>query len=348
MAVGRADTYEQLARVRAFEAAQAELWRRGLVSGELHSSVGEEAVAVGVVEHLRDGDAMALDHRGTGPLVARGVEPTSLLLEVLGMEQGLSGGWGGHMHLFEPGVLAASDGIVGTSGPTACGFAVAGRQLRPGSVAVAFFGEGATNAGMMLESWNLAAAWRLPVLFVCKDNGWAITTRSRDVTSGAVTDRARAFGLETRTVKGWDVGDVSAAARALIERCRRGGGPGFLLAKVHRPDGHFLGDAMLRVLDEPVGEARAMLPGLAKAAGHRLGASRSQRARAGLTLATRFATLGWQRAVRRRDPVLRSRRRLDPETAEAVDAAVASEMRACLDRVRALLGPGEDGEPRWS
>jgi acetoin:2,6-dichlorophenolindophenol oxidoreductase subunit alpha len=344
---GRTDTYEQLARVRLFELSQAGLWHRGLISGEFHSSVGEEAVDVGVVRHLRKGDAMALDHRGSGPLVARGVEPLSLLHEVLGRDQGVCGGSGGHMHLFEPGVLAASDGIVGSSGPTACGFAMAGRRLRPGSVAVAFFGEGAVNAGMMLESWNLAAVWRLPVLFVCKDNGWSITTRSRNVTSGGVADRARTFGLETRAVNGWDVDAVSAAAGDLVERSRGGRGPGFLLARVHRPDGHFLGDAMLRVLNEPIGEARALLPGLVSAAVEPLGTSRGERARAALNLSARFGRLAWERAVYRRDPVARYRRRIDAAAAREIDTRTSAEMRSYLDQVCQVTASGGTQESTW-
>src|SRR4030042_416765 len=134
----------------------------------MHSGTGEEAIIAGVVTQLREGDAMALDHRGTAALLMRGVDPVLILRELLGRPDGLCGGMGGHMHLFSPAHLAASSGIVGAAGPAAVGFALANLHLRPGKVAVAFFGEGATNQGMLLESWNLAAAWKLPVLFVCK------------------------------------------------------------------------------------------------------------------------------------------------------------------------------------
>ncbi|MDH4198075.1 MAG: thiamine pyrophosphate-dependent dehydrogenase E1 component subunit alpha, partial [Candidatus Aminicenantes bacterium] len=187
--------YKQMLRIRLFEASVGKLWRDGLISGEMHSSLGEEAIAVGVVDQLGDGDAMALDHRGTAPLLARGVDPVALLREFLGRKDGLCGGWGGHMHLFSRPLLAASSGIVGASGPAGVGFALAAEHLRPGRVAVSFFGEGATNQGMLLESLNLAAAWKLPLIFVCKNNQWSITTSSPSVTAGSLADRAKGFGL---------------------------------------------------------------------------------------------------------------------------------------------------------
>lgn len=170
--------YRQMLRSRLFEERVKELWKKGLISGEMHLGMGEEAIAAGIVSLLQDGDAMALDHRGTAPLVVRGVDLVCLLREFLGRADGLCGGHGGHMHLFSPEHLCASSGIVGASGPLASGFALACQHLRPCKLAVAFFGEGAMNQGMLLESLNLAAAWKLPVIFVCKDNRLAITTPS--------------------------------------------------------------------------------------------------------------------------------------------------------------------------
>lgn len=342
----RSRTYEVMARVRAVESLQSELWDRGLVSGELHTGVGEEAVAAGVVGQLRDGDAMALDHRATGPLVVRGVDPAALLRETLGLENGLCHGMGGHMHLFAPDVLAASDGIVGSSGPTACGLALAGRHRRPGTVAVAFFGEGATNAGPLLESWNLAVAWNLPVLFVCKDNGWAITTRRRDVTGGHLVRRARSFGLRVRSVDGWRVEAVTAAAGTLLDAARAGRGPGLLHARVRRPDGHFLGDAMLRVLTDPVAQMKTLAPGLWSSARTSGGAPLRGRAGAATHLGGRFAALAADRAFRRRDPLAHARRRLPPEVADMVDARVAEEVAALTADLEAELSAGPVGGAR--
>jgi acetoin:2,6-dichlorophenolindophenol oxidoreductase subunit alpha len=326
--------YDAMTRIRAFELAQTDLWAQGLVPGELHSSIGEEAVVVGVTDCLGDGDAMALDHRSTGPLVARGADLTSLLLEVVGSERGLCGGSGGHMHLFAPDLLAASDGIVGSSGAMACGFAVAARRLRPGSIAVAFFGEGAVNQGVLLEAWNLAVAWRLPVVFVCKDNGWSITTRTRDVTGGRLVRRARAFGLRTRSVAGWDVVAVRSAAEDLVTRARGGGGPGLLHARVHRPGGHFAGDPLLRVLQRPRSQVRELGPGVWEAVTAQPGPGLLTRAGAGAGLAARFVCLAGDRARgRRRDPLAVARRRLDRDTADAADARAAAEVAAVLGRV---------------
>jgi TPP-dependent pyruvate/acetoin dehydrogenase alpha subunit len=228
-------TYELMARMRRFEEALTRMWDDGLVPGEMHTGIGEEGIVAGVLSHLTEHDALALDHRATPALVGRGVDMEQILLEVCGHEHGLNGGRGGHMHLFAPDQRTTSDGMVGASGPLACGLAMAGRQLRPGSVAVAFFGEAAVNEGYLMEAFNLAAAWNLPVLFVCKDNSWSITTRSSQVTGERVIDRAAASGLATRRADGNRVDHVHESAGKLIRRIRRGKGPGFLLASCYRP-----------------------------------------------------------------------------------------------------------------
>ena len=232
--------YRQMLRSRRFEEFVKDLWEKGKISGEMHLGIGEEAIAAGVVDHLQEGDAMALDHRGTPPLVARGVDLVLLLREFLGRGNGLCSGMGGHMHLFSPEHLAASSGIVGSSGPVAAGFALAAQSLRPENLAVAFFGEGAMNQGMLVEALNLAVAWKLPVLFVCKDNQWAITTPSHSVTGGNLIDRAKAFGMPAMEIDGTDVEAVWNAAGQGADRARNGNGPTFLLAHCPRLEGHFL------------------------------------------------------------------------------------------------------------
>lgn len=232
--------YRQMLRSRRFEEFVKDLWEKGEISGEMHLGIGEEAIAAGVVDHLQEGDAMALDHRGSPPLVARGVDLVVLLREFLGSEDGLCCGMGGHMHLFSPEHLAASSGIVGSSGPVAAGFALAAQCLRPENLAVAFFGEGAMNQGMLMETLNLAVAWKLPMLFVCKDNQWAITTLSHSVTGGNLIDRAKAFGMPAMEIDGTDVEAVWNAAGQGADRARNGNGPTFLLAHCPRLEGHFL------------------------------------------------------------------------------------------------------------
>jgi TPP-dependent pyruvate/acetoin dehydrogenase alpha subunit len=187
--------YALMLRSRLYEGVIAQLWHDGLISGEMHLGTGEEGIIAGVVSQLGEGDAMALDHRGTAALLMRGVDPVSILRELLGRSDGLCRGRGGHMHLYSKEHLAASSGIVGAAGPAAVGFALAAQSLRPGTVAVAFFGDGAMNQGMLMESMNLAAVWDLPVLFVCKDDGWAITTVSKKVTGGDLNARAGGLGV---------------------------------------------------------------------------------------------------------------------------------------------------------
>lgn len=239
--------YALMLKSRLFEEAIAKLWHDGLISGEMHLGTGEEAIIAGVVIQLREDDAMALDHRGTAALLMRGVDPVLILREMLGYPDGLCGGMGGHMHLFSKEYLAASSGIVGAEGPTAAGFALAAQYLRPGAMSVAFFGEGAMNQGMLMEAMNLASAWNLPVLFVCKDDGWAITTQSKKVTGGDLNERARGLGIPVVEVDGLDVSKVWEASHSAIERTRSGQGPTFLHARCVHFEGHFLGFQYLKV-----------------------------------------------------------------------------------------------------
>ncbi len=249
--------YHQMARIRAFEAAVQQLWERGLISGEMHQSSGEEAVVAGVLAHFRQGDALSLAHRTSAGMVVRGVELRLLFSELLGHEQGLCRGRGGHMHLFSKAHLAASSGIVGASLPVGAGLALSAKRLRPGAIAVAFTGDGALNQGMALESLNLARVWRLPLLVVCIDNGWAITTKSKEVTAGSLVERVRAFGWTVDEVDGNDVGAVFETAETLVEGCRTRQEPACLYAKCPRLDGHLLGDPLLKQSTQPTsGETR--------------------------------------------------------------------------------------------
>jgi len=238
--------YGQMLRCRLFEKEVARLWHDGVISGEMHLSMGEEAVVAGIVDQLVDGDALALDHRGTAPMLVRGVDPVALLREFMGRADGLCGGMGGHMHLFSQAHMAASSGIVGASAPAAVGFALANQRLRPGKISVAFFGEGAVNQGMVLEAFNLAVVWKLPVMFVCKDNDQAVATQSSKVTGGKFRDRALGFGLYAIEVDGSDVESVWNKVNFEMKRMRNGEGPVFVHAYCPHLEGHFLGDPLLR------------------------------------------------------------------------------------------------------
>jgi pyruvate dehydrogenase E1 component alpha subunit len=316
-----------MVRMRATEYVQNDLWRRGLISGEMHSGIGEEGIVAGVLTHLRPGDAVACDHRPTGAFIARGVDPGSILLEMLGHHTGIGGGRAGHMHLMDRDRLLLADGIVGSAGPSACGFALSGLHARPNAIAVAFFGEGALNQGMLLESFNLAKVWRLPVLFVCKDNGWSITTRSKKVSAGDPSTRAAAFELRHERVSGSDALRVSRTARRLVRRVRRKRDPAILHATCVRPDGHFLGDPVLRILDAPLREGREVAGPLAGAAFRRDGAPARRRLRAAVGLGARLAVTARDRAGRHNDPLLGLRRRLDHDVAAEIDERVTGEIR---------------------
>jgi pyruvate dehydrogenase E1 component alpha subunit len=326
------DLYHQMARARAFEVVLAGLWRQGLISGEMHLGTGEEAVAAGVVTHLREGDGLALDHRATPELVVRGVSLEAMLREMLGREDGLCRGRGGHMHLFSRPHLAASSGIVGASAPLGAGFALAAQQRRRGAVAAAFFGEGALNQGMVMESLNLAAVWSLPLVMVCKDNDWAITTRSSSVTAGTPAARARSFGIPTTEVDGLDVQATWRAARVAVERGRRGRGPSFLHCRCPRLDGHYLGDQLVRTAKSPLGEGKDLLGKVVGAAISGSGGGLGARASGVFGMVKALARARWETRDGKEDPLSACRRALEREhdAVERIDRVVAEEVSAAL------------------
>jgi pyruvate dehydrogenase E1 component alpha subunit len=327
------DLYALMLKSRLFEEAVGLLWDEGLISGEMHTGRGEEAIVAGVVSHVKEGDAMALDHRGTAPLVMRGVELVALLREFLAHPDGLCAGMGGHMHLFSKAHLAASSGIVGASGPAAVGFALAAQQLRPGTLAVAFFGEGATNQGMLLEALNLAVIWKLPVLFVCKDNQWAISTHSPSVTGSNLIDRVRGFGMQVVGVDGLDAEAVWVAAQDATERARDGGGPTFLLARCVHMDGHFLGDPLLRLVRNPLKEMPSLAGPLLKAVSSLRGAPLPMRLDSLKTVATTSQRLARSQTSEQDDPLHRTREALvaDPERLIALEESIGHEIMQVVE-----------------
>jgi len=330
--------YLQMCRIRWTEQALALLWRRGLVSGEMHLGIGEEGVVAGVVGQLDDRDALALDYRSTPALVARGADLRSLLLEVVGSPNGLSGGRAGHMHLMSREHLAAASGVVGAPGPLACGFGLAARTNGQGGVAVAFFGDGAVNEGMLMESLNLAGAWRLPVVFVCKDNRWAVTTRSSALTGGGLRRRLAAFGMPLVRVDGRDVVAVAEAAAGAVARAREGRGPTVLLARCPRPEGHFMGDPLVRLssaVDELVTQVRPLLSELVA----QPGAPLPQRLAALGGIGGKAATVAVEGPARASDPVRRAARLLPLGAADELTTQARNEVEAALHDVLAEVVP---------
>jgi len=241
------ELYELMVRSRFFEELTKLLWEDGLISGELHIGIGEEATIAAVIANLTVGDAIACDHRGSPPFVMRGIDPVSILLEIMGYpgEESLCLGMGGHMHLFSKENLMESSGIVGASGPAATGFALAAKYKKTDNIAVSLSGEGSFNQGHMLESMNLAAVLNVPVLFVCKDNGWSITTRSCDLTGGNLVQRAKGFGIDGISLNGLDVEEVYHALKSIIPKMRKDKKPFFLHCIVTHREGHFTTDPLL-------------------------------------------------------------------------------------------------------
>ena len=240
-----ADARRLLARmslIRAFEEAVAVAIAEGGLPGLVHLSIGQEATAVGVADALREGDRVYSGHRAHGHALALGAEPWRVMAELLGKRDGLCRGKGGSMHLVDTahGFLGAT-GVVGGNIPLALGTAIA---IAPqGGVAVVFFGDGAAQAGYFHESLNIAALWKLPVLFVCENNGYAeFTPRSAHTVVDRVARHAQTYGIAAATVDGNDVLAVRDAARAFVASVRSGGGPALLECLTYRMRGHYEGD----------------------------------------------------------------------------------------------------------
>jgi len=321
-------------RSRLFEEAVTKLWNDGLISGEMHLGTGEEAITAGVVSQLRSDDAMALDHRGSAALLMRGVDPVLLLREMLGRKDGLCGGMGGHMHLFSKEHLAASSGIVGAEGPTVVGFALAAQYLRPGSIAVAFFGEGAMNEGMLMESIHLAAAWNLPVLFVCKDDDWAITTKPTTSTIGNLGERVRGLGANYIETDGLNIERVWEAANGAIERLRTGNGPVFLHARCVHLEGHFLGLPLIRIIRDPFRELPKIAGPLIRSFLRPGGGSLRERFEGvKIVVSTILSTLRDPRRQSDNDPIELTRKKLmsDPARLQELDKQIEAEISAVVD-----------------
>jgi TPP-dependent pyruvate/acetoin dehydrogenase alpha subunit len=230
--------------VRAFEQRVSSLYRAAEIPGFIHTSLGQEAVAVGVCSALRENDWIATTHRGHGHCLAKGADVDGAMAELFGKATGLCKGKGGSMHIADPrkGILGAN-AIVGASLPLATGAALSSRVLGRDQVTVAFFGEGAANQGSFHESVNLAAIWALPVLFVCENNRYAEFSDSRAMSRReSVAAFGAGYGVGSASVDGNDVEAVSAAAQAAVDECRSGQGPVLLEAETYRWQGHYEGD----------------------------------------------------------------------------------------------------------
>ena len=261
--VGRAIALlRTMRRIRAFEEAALAGHAAGEIPGPLHVSIGQEAVAAGVCAALRHDDRITSNHRGHGHALAKGAKPAPMMRELYGRAGGYCGGKGGSMHIadFSVGMLGAN-GVVAGGIPIAVGAAQGLRLLGSDAIVACFFGDGAINRGPFLEGLNWAALFRLPVLFVCEDNGVAAFTRAESVTAGGgVAARAEAIGVPARMVDGNDALAVLDAAEALVAEIRRGGGPRLLHARTFRLMGHTSTDPAAWRDASEVAAARAREP----------------------------------------------------------------------------------------
>jgi len=236
--------YTTMATIRNFEERGIPETGQRALSGSIHSSAGQEAVPTGVCAHLSDEDYIGSTHRGHGHCIAKGVDPKRMMAELFGRSTGTNKGKGGSMHIADmsKGMLG-TNGVVGASIPLAVGAGLTSKLKDLKRVAVAFFGDGAANQGVLHESMNLASVWKLPVVFCCENNGYAQATPVEYALSTAnVSDRAAGYDMPGITVDGMDVFAVYDAAGQAVERARNGEGPSLLECRTYRFYGHTVFD----------------------------------------------------------------------------------------------------------
>ncbi|HMH27994.1 MAG TPA: thiamine pyrophosphate-dependent dehydrogenase E1 component subunit alpha [Steroidobacteraceae bacterium] len=237
--------YGALWRIRIFEGQVQQFAAAGELPGFPHLSTGQEAVAVGVCAHLTREDALFTSHRGHGHTLAKGSDVQATFAEIIGRDSGLCRGRGGSMHLVDAanGMLGAT-GVVAGNLPLAAGAAWAFQSRGETTISVVFFGDGATGAGVFHETLNLAVLWKLPLLFVCENNGYAeFTSREEHSNVKHVSAFASPYGMPAKTIDGNDLPAVHAAAGEAVAALRRGSGPYLLECMTYRMAGHFVGDA---------------------------------------------------------------------------------------------------------
>lgn len=253
------EMYRTMRLIRTFEETAVAYFKQGLVIGNMHMYVGEEAVATGVCRALTREDYVASTHRCDGHLIAKGADLNAMMAELMGRQGGCCGGRAGKMHQTAPEVgLLSANGIVGASLTLGTGHALYCSMFAPGRVSVAFFGDGGGNQGAFHEALNLAALWKLPVIFVCENNHYAISTSVESSTAlGSFYQRAAGYGIPGVKVNGNDVIQVYRAAREAVDRARSGEGPTLIECDTYRLRGHHEGDEQTYRTKEEVAQVRA-------------------------------------------------------------------------------------------
>lgn len=239
--------YHRMRLIRRFEERVAEQVDANEIAGVCHEYVGQEAVATGVCAALRDDDIITSTHRGHGHIIAKGGKVRYMLAELFGRTTGYNKGRGGSMHIADMRIgIYGANGIVGAGAPMACGAAYRFKRAGLDRVAVPFFGDGAINQGVLHESLNLGAVWNLPVVYVCENNMYAITTPLREVTKLPPHERAKAYGMPAQQVDGMDVQAVFEATKEAVQRARAGDGPTFLEFETYRYVGHYTAEKHMK------------------------------------------------------------------------------------------------------
>ena len=256
------EMYRRMVRIREFELAAMDLFKRGQVKGAIHTYIGQEASGVGVCMALRKDDLIAGTHRSHGHNIAKGAEPKRMLAEILGKETGYCKGRGGSMHIaaFDTGSLGAL-AVVGSGIPLAVGAGLAFKMRGEDRVAVPFTGEAGSNTGNWHEGLNMASIWDLPVVFVLENNHYGVSTNIEDVIKVKdISQRAVAYGIPGIRVDGFDVVAVYRAAVEVVKRARRGEGPTLLVTESYRFEGHYAGEPEVYRTREEVDEYRKKDP----------------------------------------------------------------------------------------
>mgnify|MGYP000604340238 CR=1 FL=1 len=254
----RRELLETMLMIRAFDEKVDELYAAGALHGTAHFYVGQEAVAVGVISALRDGDVITGTHRGHGHALAFGLDVERMAAELLGRASGYCHGKGGSMHIADVGAgMLGANGIVGGSMGIACGAAWAFKQRKEDRVAVCFFGDGGANEGIFHETLNMAAIWKLPILFVCENNQYGMSMSVKKAFAiEKISERASGYGMPGATVNGMELDEVNHVASEAVERARSGDGPTLLEAVTYRYLGHSKSDANLYRTREEISEWR--------------------------------------------------------------------------------------------
>ncbi len=258
----RLHLYKEMLRIRQFEEKVKELAMANQLPGFFHLYVGEEAVATGVCACLNQDDYITSTHRGHGHLLAKGADMRRAMAELYGKEDGYNKARGGSMHIAAPEVgMLGANGIVGAGIPIATGAAFSAKYQKNGRVAVAFFGDGATSQGTFHEALNIGASFQLPVIYVCENNLYGVSTRQSDVRRLVdIAERAKAYDMPGVIVDGNDVEAVEEATRTAVERARAGAGPTLIECKTYRHYTHFVGEPDTYRAKEEVAEWLAKDP----------------------------------------------------------------------------------------